>query len=168
MTKAARGRQLLIEKADKYRLILINDTECDNEIDMVLSERQEDGTTEILDNFDMSSIFEQVVDMIEANEREVYLFYWNGQEKPAFGGTPQDVARWYCGQEGIKLYTDTTTDPIVHKGLFATFPDRPNERSYIAAFVDMPDDDIETAYKLFCTSYLMYGGEMGDFRVEKN
>lgn len=91
--------------------------------------------------------------------KKQYVIRWHGQ---VFKGSPEDVARWYCLQKGIKLYIEEAQDGLYLLNMIS--PDNTIQKYVdgklqdVQCLVDVGEMDycfdIESGYRLFFTDWL--------------
>ena len=150
------GEHFLLSHEDTYRL----ETEYDFDGERVFFKltNKDNGDCTI---FNGSDIFRQVYEFISKGstkqQEKQYRLSMNGQD---FTGTAEDIARWYCKHENIKLYIepeDESQDSTIN--LWGQFQNN-NECTLIAYFEDIPKD-IESAYRLFFNDYMLHVDNAG-------
>lgn len=136
------GIQFLLDNYDNYRLRV--DYDFDGEtIDIEVLNLETNQSTV----FDGSDIFRQVHEFFNRPEKRYSISLANGKN---FSGSPEDVARWYCIQEHIKLFIEPEGSQPV---LMAQF-DNKDTCTHIA-YLENGQYDIESAYRFFFFEYLL-------------
>lgn len=147
----------MTKKADLAKELLLNENathtlECEINRDMeqvfIQLRNKADGKCVVLD---ADSIFEQAYDVL--TKKHEICIQMDGE---TFTGEPEDVARWYCKRKHVKLYIEPNMDAGTEDNssvLLAAFPDK-DMLTHIAYF-ENGDYDVETAYTLFFSEYLL-------------
>ena len=137
------GQQWLLNNSDKYRLEIV----YENDMEQVFVQLRDLNTNKCT-VFDADNIFAQVHEFAKKHDDiTTYVIRMDGD---TCNGSAQDCARWYCKRKGIKLFIEPHPDDSLE--LYAQI-DNSNVLTPVAYFEN--DTDIETAYELFFTEYLL-------------
>lgn len=147
MTKNADlGQELLLRENATHTLEIEYNT--DMEQIFIQLRNKADGKCVVLD---ADSIFEQAYDVL-TKKHEICI----RMDGKTFTGEPEDIARWYCKHRHVKLYIEPNMDNGAEDNssvLLAAFPNK-DMLTHIAYF-ENGDYDIETAYALFFSEYML-------------
>lgn len=150
--KADLGEQLLLNENAKHTLEVEYNT--DMEQVFIQLRNKADGKCTVLN---ADSIFEQAYDFLTKKHENIMTQHTiRMDDGEAFTGEPEDIARWYCKLKHVKLYIEPNMDNGAEKNssvLLGAFPDR-DTLTHIAYF-ENGDDDVETAYRLFFSEYML-------------
>ena len=105
---------------------------------------------------DADSIFEQAYDVLTQKHDNIATQYAIHMDGETFTGEPEDIARWYCKRRNVKLYIEPDMDAGTEDNssvLLAAFPDK--DMLTRIAYFENGDYDVETAYALFFSEYLL-------------
>lgn len=143
---AEKGQQFLLDNHEKY--ILNVEYDFDGERIFIQLNNKVNGDCTV---FDGSDIFRQVYEFISTTQVKHYRLSMNGED---FKGTAEDIARWYCKHQNIKLFIEPDAkgkdDSTI---LWAHFQDA--EEGTLIAYFENCSKDIETAYRLFFYEYML-------------
>ena len=150
------GEQFLLTHNDTYKL----ETEYDFDGERVFIQltNKDNGDCTV---FDGSDIFRQVYEFISKGSTEQqekqYRLSMNGQD---FTGTAEDIARWYCKHENIKLYIEP--DTLENDGSFILWGQFQNNKTgTLISYFEKDETDIESAYRLFFNDYMLHVDNAG-------
>lgn len=153
MTKNADlGQELLLRENATHTL----EIEYNTDIEQVFIQlrNKADGKCVVLD---ADSIFEQAYDVLtEKHDNITTQYAIHMADGETFTGEPEDIARRYCKRRHVKLYIEPNMDKGAEDNssvLLAAFPDK-DMLTHVAYF-ENGDYDIETAYALFFSEYLL-------------
>ena len=147
------GQELLLSENATHTL----EVEYNNDMEQIFIQlrNKTDGKCIVLD---ADSIFEQAYNILTKKHDDITAQYVIHMGCETFTGEPEDIARWYCLQKGIKLYIEPNLDKGAEENssiLLAAFPDR-DILTHIAYFENGKDDNnIETGYRLFFHEYML-------------
>lgn len=145
------GEQFLLSHESTYRLETMYD--FDGKRVFIQLNNKDNGDCTVLD---ASDIFRQVYEFINKGSSEKqekqYKLTMNGEDVK---GTAEDIARWYCKHEDIKLYIEAEDEskdsPII---LWALFQNN-DKGTLISYFEENDEKDIEGGYRLFFNEYML-------------
>lgn len=160
--KADLGQELLLRKNATHTLEIEYNTDM-GQVFIKLRNKKNSKCVVL----DADSILEQAYDVLTEKHDDITTLYAIHMDGETFTGEPEDIARWYCKHRHVKLYIEPNMDKGAEDNssvLLAAFPDS-DMLTHIAYF-ENGDYDIETAYALFFSEYMLEG-ENHDYELTK-
>ena len=153
------GEQMLLDENQKFKL----ETEYDYDGERIFIQLRNKENDECI-VLDADNIFAQAFDIFSekaGKHDDVMTPFVIRSGCACFKGSPEDVARWYCKRNGIRLYIEPDNDGKENLFvLWASFPDEDtgehnsNTVTHIAYF-ENGECDIEAGYRLFFHEYML-------------
>lgn len=155
------GEKFLLSHEDTYKLE--TEYDFDGERVFIQLKNNDNGDCTV---FDSSDIFRQVYEFINkgstGQQEKQYRLSMNGED---FTGTAEEVARWYCKHENIKLYMEP--DTLENDGSFLLWGHfQHKKQGTFISYFENDETDIESAYRLFFNDYMLQLDDAGYRIVE--
>ncbi len=151
--KADLGQEMLLRENATHTL----ECEINRDMEQVFIQLRNYNTGECT-VLNADNILEQAYDVLTQKHDNIATQYAIHMDGETFTGEPEDIARWYCKRRHVRLYIEPNMDAGAEDNssvLLAAFPDS-DMLTHIAYF-ENGDYDIETAYALFFSEYMLEG-----------